>query len=121
MTNLANTVSSLPDPNSVQSIGWIILCLFAVIAGMNQAARFVDRFKEKPVPADTYVTKEVFQAVVGGLRDNVAQLQKDIAAMREEIHNGFYKINEANERRAKEIHDRVNPLLEAAGAIKAKK
>ena len=54
---LIATLAELPAPDSATSIGFLALAFFAIIGGVNQALRFFDRLKEKPIPSDTYATK----------------------------------------------------------------
>ncbi len=64
------------DPSSYQSLGWLMVCAVALVAGINQVMRLLDRFKEKPRPADTYVTKEEHRERVVEFRTQLADIRR---------------------------------------------
>ena len=116
MTNIA---SSLPDPTSFPAIGWILIAFVTIVWGANQVVKFASLFREKPSPPDTYPTKEICRANMAAQEARITRLENDVSAIaselkmiRSEIASGFRQVNFENERRAKELHDRINPLLE---------
>jgi len=110
----------MPEPASYQAFGWICMTLFGVMAAINQAIKLVGHLKEKPIPADTYVTKremDIYRAdhakELDGYREDLQRLTEDIGAMRDSILDQGAE----RERRLTEeisgVHKRVDRILEA--------
>lgn len=66
-----NLLATMPDPNSYSSIGWLLVAVVALITGVNQVLKLVDRVKDKPAPSDLardiatrFTTKEEFHTHV---------------------------------------------------------
>ena len=101
-------------------IGGLMVGLFALAGGINQILRIVDRLKERPPPAETYVSKVhcdrqhiKFESEFGGLRAEVRELRAEIKADLKEV-------SAANEARASKLHGRIDDLLEAVAEIRGK-
>lgn len=78
-------LAQLPEPHAAQSIGWLALAAFSLAGGINQVMAIMDRFKEKPVPADTYATKTDHAKLAA----DHAKLEVRVAAMDTKIEENF--------------------------------
>ena len=94
--------SSLPDPGSAASIGWITLSIAALCVALNAVMGFwKEHVKERPTPADTYTTKDEhreFQQKMDAelgrerssrkkIHEEVGELQADTKSLRTETEN----------------------------------
>lgn len=113
------------DPTSYQSMGWLMVCVVALIAGINQVLRLLDRFKERPRPADTYVTKEEHKERVVEFRSQLAEIrqarEQDTRAVRGDIDDMREQFGED----LRGVHQRIDDLpnsiittLKQTGVIK---
>lgn len=109
------------DPASYQSLGWLMLALFSLAGGANQVMRLLDRLKEKPNPAETYLTKteaarmetRLETQLVERVRVIEAQHNSDLRELRDEIH-GMRAQFVADLTR---VHARLDDLLESTQAV----
>ena len=67
----AQAATTLPDPHSFSSIGWVLVILVSIITGLRQGIGFVKEIKDKPAASevraevlDRFVPKEQFCAHV---------------------------------------------------------
>lgn len=91
MLTLAET--SLPDPNSYTSIGWLLIALAGLFVAVNQVLKFVDRFKANPPLHKEYTTRQAHDELserFDDFRDVVSKALTDAAsvsrASREKIY-----------------------------------
>lgn len=117
---MTTLLAQLPDPNSYTAIGWFIVIGVAVIAGVNQAAALVARFKEKPSPPETYVTKVECRAVHTAQDQRIQKLDCEVAAIRAEFKEAVLEISRVQEARAVALHNRINDVLAAVSEVKGK-
>ncbi len=138
-------IAALFDPGSYQSIGWILVSLFALVAGLNQVLRFYDRLKDKPAPADLkkaaaekFVRREdclrmhgqleAQFALVGQQRADDAKdavgsrkgIYEQIAMVRAEMVQMERRLNEDSETRQEKVHARVDEVLRAVSRVEGK-
>lgn len=115
MTNtLANT---LPDPSSFGSIGWVLVAIVAILTGLNQTMRFIGHFRERPIPADTYVTKVQCEALHSGIDREIQRNECQVGAIRAEIKDLGIRIDTKDEERSIAIHNRINGIEALANQI----
>ena len=87
-------------------IGIWLGCGVAVIAGVNQALKFADRFRPNPPTHEKYATKTELIVV----SEHVERLEAKI--------DGTYReLNKAGDARATKIHERINTLTEKVGEL----
>lgn len=106
MTNAI--ASTLPDPSSYVAIGWILVGIVAILTGLNQGMRFMSHFRERPIPADTYVTKVHCDATHAGLSHRLGQTECAVVSIREQISTAMTQLDEKDEARAVALHSRIN-------------
>jgi|KBSSwiStaDraftv2_1062776.scaffolds.fasta_scaffold00424_32 hypothetical protein len=113
----------MPTPTPLELAGWLG-CLVAVVMGINQVMRLLDRFKETPTPRDTYQVKgdyvtqrelkdvrEDVDALAGELRESITEVRREMAHDKE--------VNQAAaEARAQNIHKRVDEVLAAVSELR---
>ncbi len=116
-------LAQLPDPKSAESIGWVLIVIVAIIAGINQAMRLFRSFKESPPPHQTYATKEQHRelelkldAELGRERsarkrihEEIAALQANVAAIKVATDSQATDTAELKERVA-EINSRIDTM-----------
>ena len=106
----------MPAPTSLEIGAWLV-CLVAVIAGVNQVMKLFDRFKETPPPRDTYQVKGdyVTHRELKELQDRVdelsGELRESIADVRREMAHDKEMSNAAAEARAEKLHTRISDVL----------
>lgn len=105
---MMHIIAELPDPTSAQSIGFIALALFSLIAGINQILRLTDRFRTQPPPHLTYATKKEHDQQVA----KCAQDQKD-------MEKRFGETITAERRARKEIHEQIGVLTTELASVKS--
>lgn len=114
----------MPDPNSYQAIGWLLVGLAGLVHLYNQIRRAVDGMREVPPPAQTYVTKLDCARTTDGISKRVERLEFEVGAIRADMKADREAIMEAGERRKNElitaihesvsgVHKRVDRILES--------
>lgn len=114
----------MPDPNSYQAIGWLLVGLAGLVHLYNQVRRAVDGLKEVPPPSQTYVTKNDCARTTDGISKRVERLEAEVGAIRADMKADRLAIMEAGEKRKNEliatihesvsgVHKRVDRILEA--------
>jgi len=106
----------MPAPTSSELAAWIV-CLVAVVVGVNQVMKLIDWFKEKPPARDTYQVKGdyITHRELKELRDQVdelsAEMRESIAEVRREMAHDKEMSNAAAEARAEKLHTRISDVL----------
>jgi hypothetical protein len=111
---------------------------FFLVGGINQILRITDRFKEKPPPSQTYMTKSDCAAQHESIRELSRSLQSEIVALkrerdgvlaqmnaqltdlRRELKSDIAAIAATDEARVSALHMRINLVLEAVAELKGK-
>jgi len=97
----------MPDPHSYQAVGWILVALAALCAGVNQIHSFLDRMKDKPAPADvkqhatdTFATKdqlekveELFQEVIRDGDERRRAIYAKMEAHKEQLSHELHAVS----------------------------
>lgn len=96
------------------SIGWLAITAFAIVAGLNQVLKLSDTFKEKPAPADTYVTLKECAAKNSAQDLRIARVECASEQLRSELKD----MDLRSEQRAAALHDRINLILAAVSEIR---
>lgn len=91
-------------PDAVQLAGFLG-CLFFLVAGVNQIMRLVDRTKESPPPAQTYVTKETCAQSHSGRDELVREIRKDVDDLKRYRDQHRDQVEAAVERLRREMSD----------------
>lgn len=105
-------------------VGIWLVCLVAVVAGVNQVMKLLDRFKEQPPARDTYQVKGdyVTQREFKELRDQVdglsGELRESIADVRREMKHDAEVNQAAAEARAQNMHKRTDDVLAAVSELR---
>lgn len=120
----------MPDPTSYPAIGWLCLAAFSVAGGINQLLRLLDRLKEKPIPAETYLTKlegkrmeETFHARLADMQsrqehsetqrtENHRALRAQLEEIREMVRDDVTRIHERIDNAAADTNSRIDGLPE---------
>jgi flagellar biosynthesis/type III secretory pathway M-ring protein FliF/YscJ len=98
--------------NEVMTGAGLLAGLFFVAAGINQVLRLVDRTKEKPPPAETYMTKETCRREHEEIAQRFDRVETEVRAIREQIRQDRVELDQADEERASKLHDRINLIAE---------
>ncbi len=106
-------------PDAVQVAGWLASAFF-IAGGLNQILKLTDRAKERPPPAETYVTKVEYQRQMQEEQARLIRLEVWMDQWRREIRADLTGLGEASEARAHDLHQRVNPLEGQIRAVDAK-
>jgi len=96
-------------PTSVEIGGWMA-CLFFLVAGFNQLFKIADRMKEKPPPAETYLTKTEFSAHSAQLTARFDRMESDLRVLAEKLDETSGEAAKLNELRASKMHERLNDI-----------
>jgi hypothetical protein len=79
-------------------IAAVLGALFFLLAGWNQLQRFMDRHREKPIPADTYRTMNECKVLHVGVDQRIEDLKKFAAEipvqLREDRRDMYHRIVE---------------------------
>jgi len=84
--------------------------MFFVVAGLNQLFRIADRMKEKPPPAETYLSKTEFGAHIAQLTARLDRMESDLRVLAENFDETTGEAAKQNEFRASKIHERLNDI-----------
>jgi hypothetical protein len=106
------------DPGSAQAIGWLALTAAGAAGAANQVLKLMDRFKEKPPPADTYVTIKECKAMHSTQESRIGKLECEVTAIRTEIKSMGEDLDRKDEARAVAIHNRLNDILEKLSLVR---
>ena len=68
---LAAAPPALPDPASPQSVGWLLLCVFALVGGANQMMSLLAKFRALKAPDPGEVSADRLKA----LEDKVSNIE----------------------------------------------
>lgn len=104
----------MPDPQSFQGIGWLMVAFFALAGGVNQVLRLFSHLKEKPPPAETYATK----VEMSGLRADVKGLSVELQVQCEKLSLEGERREDRIRRDIIGVHHRVDRILEAGSSNK---
>jgi len=114
-------LAQLPDPNHFASIGWVTVILVAIIVGLNQGIALVKSMKDKPSPLDVasesaskFVSKSECHLLHVASNDRLTRVENDLAEIRKSI-DGW---NATAERRASDIHARIDPIARELAGVK---
>lgn len=66
---LALLASSLPDPSSAESIGWLLLALAALVGAGNQAMGLLEKFRTARAPAPGEISEDRVKALESRVLD----------------------------------------------------
>jgi len=106
----------MPTPTSLEIGVWLV-CLVAVVAGVNQVMKLLDRFREHPPPRDTYqvkgdyVTREEFKDLADVVDELAGEMRESIAEVRRETAHDREIAAAAAEARAEKLHTRISDVL----------
>lgn len=129
---------ALPDPGSAHSIGWVLLTLGALAAGMIGFDRLIRRsmgisdqqrtIGGQPIKvqsAPPFVTRDELDRTRESITDRVARVESSLSSvsseltvLRSQLHATETRINSAGEDRAAKIHERINDVLEAVSEVR---
>lgn len=115
----------LPDPATAQSVGWMLLVLFCILAGINQALRLLDRFRGQ---LSQYADKDETELRLNLLDRQVQELRaeadKRFDALERKMEASYLKTvskleeqARVEELRSEKIHARINQILEVVSRI----
>ena len=113
---IAEALQVLPDPNHFASLGWVLVIIAGLCVIFNAILGFMDRFKEKPDPKETYLTIKDWKMAEEsrrGDRETIIEALKEIKADLKES-----KAYQAEAR--KRIHNKLNAHDNALTAIAAR-
>lgn len=82
--------------------------------------KLADRFKEKPIPSETYATKREMEEVRNRVTGLEKSLNEGFKAVAREIADQTEALNDKGEQRAILIHDRINAVLKAVSHIEGR-
>lgn len=102
-------VPSLPAPDSFQSIGWLLVCLGALVAIANQALKLIDRNKPTPPLHQEYATKAELKAAEDRMARQVSLLTETLQAS-----------SARTEQMVVRIHERIEGLSDKIFHVAAK-
>jgi hypothetical protein len=120
MNNMLAATVPMTIDSSVLTAAAVAGGLYILLKFWNEVEAFMDRRKEKPTPADTYQLKGdyVTRAELHQLRleiQNHLQRQDDLL---ERVEAQIASNNRDAEKRAEELHKRINPVLENTGIVR---
>jgi hypothetical protein len=98
------------DASSANAIGWFMVAMAGFAHGLNQLLALTDRWKEKPVPSQTYATKQECASRHQAAEQRIEKMEAEISAVRIEIRAGLERMNQMDEQRAVALHNRINPM-----------
>lgn len=110
--------AGLPEPGGYQAVGWLLMALAGLGVAINQLLKLVDRMKEKPPPAETYMTKAQCAVSHGETDRRLDRLECEVPEIRAEIRRMVIELDRKGEERAVAIHNRINQLVEATGEMR---
>ncbi len=93
------------DQNAVQIGAWAVTA-FAIAGGLNQVLRLLDRTKEKPIPAETYTTKEQCKTQRDAIAARVDRMEAEMGSLKGQLDT----MGRDNEERASRLHKRIDQL-----------
>lgn len=116
-------MGAMVDPASFQAIGWIVVSLAALAMGVNAILKLFDRFREKPVPAETYMPRTECRIIHEALAKRLdkyeadqaltrAEFTKQLERMQDDFKASMAKMDERAEERIASVHNRLNALGE---------
>jgi Skp family chaperone for outer membrane proteins len=119
------TLTDLPSPTGADLLTWLS-CL-GVILGI--VVLFKKAFGKEPSHPQPFVvqagTRFATHEELERLRADFARFQEswntDFAELEDKIDKTYRELNRDSERRAKEIHDRVNDVLKAVSRLEGPK
>lgn len=121
-------LSALPDPSSYTAVGWILVALAALATGANQLLRLLDRTKEQPPPADTYVRKEhchtlhhSTEEAIGNLSTRLKTVEGAKTDLAEAMHGQISQLRREMKEDFRQVHSRIDELVRAVGRIEGTK
>ncbi len=103
----------LPDPASVQTMGWVCLALFGAAGGVDKILKIWDRTRELPPPAQTYVAKPDCAAARAEQRLHLDRFEEELRRLRQELRADRDLLLQAGEARAVKLHERLDAVLAA--------
>lgn len=120
-------LAALPDPNSSEAIGWIVLILCGSIGGLflalNQVADFVGRFR-KQAATETEIANQPIEVKAAdrfATREELAALEERLSErqdkLEEKLDTAVDKISEAGEDRVRRLHARMDQVLAAVAQV----
>lgn len=101
----------MPDPNSYQALGWLIVGLAALLHMYNQVKRIFDGEKEQPAPLATYVTKLDCARNNDGIIRRVDRLEESVSEIRTEMKLDRQALMDAGDRRKNELIEAMNEAV----------
>ena len=114
----------LPDPNSAQSVGWLIIAAGAAMAAINQGHALIRRVSGhegdrtiNPNPLTVrgekeYVTKDEFNAVMSEVKEDYVQLQATLV----ELDKGIRMELKSD---AEKIHEKINGVALSVARVES--
>lgn len=107
------------DPN-VSTAAIVAVGLYVLLKFWNEVEAFMDRRREKPAPADTYQVKGDYatRQELRELRTEINQHLTRQDVLLTKVEAQIATNNRDAEKRAEELHKRINPVLENTGIVR---
>lgn len=105
------------EPSSYQAIGWITVAIFALVGGINQVIRLVDRAKGSPPVeqlkmAGDAITHRV-EKLEGSHMDGLDRRRK----MHEKIESTEKRIQDETRKELNQVYGEINKLRESVAGL----
>ncbi|MDE2099098.1 MAG: hypothetical protein KGL39_17725 [Patescibacteria group bacterium] len=134
-----NLLATLPDPSTQQAIGWLVVIIAAGATGMNAVLKLIDRFKDKPAPADVRTEamerfalkseftlamqrneqehRDLFARIGGVERGALSRMDALSKEWRSWVEEKVTVMVASNESGRENLHRRINDVLVAVSRI----
>lgn len=110
---------NLPDPNGYASVGWLLVCLVAVITGANQIHDFWKRIQSKPSPGEVqeaarerFVEKAVCERMHEAQADEAAAISAKVEEHRKAAEASRARLYDHVDLKIREVNTEVRRLHE---------
>jgi hypothetical protein len=111
---------SMSDPNVALNVAVVIGGAYVLLKFWSEVESFLDRRREKPPPAETYQVKGDYAT-----RQELRELKQEITQHLSRQDDFLTRVeaqiavnNRDAEKRAEELHKRINPVLENTGIVR---
>lgn len=110
----------LPDPNSFSSIGWIFVCLVALVVGINQIDDFLKRRKGSPPNEELKGGADVLSQRVIALESEAKEAMTRRRAMHQKIDEAEKRLRDEVRVDTGALHEKINKVDRDVAALNAK-
>jgi hypothetical protein len=114
---MENLFASISSPTGIEVLAFVG-SLFFLAAGANQVLKLVDRNKEQPPPAATYVTLKECANRHEFTRALLDRNDREIEAIKNQITCEVGEVTRLAEARTGGLHERINKVLEAVSELR---